>query len=109
MQEILKKHKVSNKRFSEELCIYLKKEWNDAFYQRVNRIVRGDDEPTQMELDATNKWLQAVESPHEIHQRLIDFEQAGPKVDFLYRKMRSGIYNSTEMDRTFRSIKSLFG
>lgn len=109
MQEILKKHKVSNKKFSEQLCIYLQRDWDDAFYQRVNRIVRGDDEPTERELDATNKWLQAMEDPHTIHQRLIEFENVGPKVELLYRKMRSGIYNATDMDRTFKHLKSLFG
>lgn len=87
----------------------MRRDWDDAFYQRINRIVRGDDEPNERELDATNKWLQAMEDPHGIHQRLIEFEEAGPKVNLLYRKMRSGIYNSTEMDRIFKSLKSLFG
>lgn len=100
---------VSVREFSRGVAHYLGKQWTEAFYQHVMRVVNGEVEPTHEEAVASQYWLAVHQEPHIAGAKY--FELLGMKrtVELLRSYMRSGIYNNTQVERMFKKLLDLLG
>lgn len=106
-KEELKELDVSVSRYSRELAIYLDEDWDNAFYQHINRVVNGEVEATHEEDVASLYWLTTHQDPHSVGAKYWALQSKKKTVEVLRRYMRSGVYNNTQIERMFSSILEL--
>lgn len=95
------------KEFSRQIAMYMGVEWSEAFYQKMYRIHKGEQEPDPEEESAINAWKLAEENPHELAS--VGYRARGLRstVDMLRRYMRSGIYSTHQTEKMFSAILSV--
>lgn len=107
IKELLKSKKISAKEFSRHLALYLDKEWDEVFYQRIYRILEGA-EPDPHELAAIDQWVVVQANPHRYGAAAYHLRSELDTAKTLHRYLKSGIYNPTQSDRAFlRLIKKI--
>lgn len=106
-KEELKELNVSMTSFSRDLAVYLGEHYDNAFYQHIGRVLNGEVEATQNEIEACNKWLQVHKNPHQIGVKYFGLVDKKGTLERLRIAMRSGVHNASETDRRFKKIIEL--
>lgn len=106
-KEELKELGVSMTSFARDLAIYLGEDYDSAFYQHIGRVLNGEVKPTPQEDEASDKWLKVHQNPHHFGVKYFDLVDTKRAMIKLRSYMRSGVYNQTQIDRSFKKIIDL--
>lgn len=86
----------SVREYSKEIAHYLGIVWDESFYQHLNRVVKGEMEPTEEEKQAFELWEQTQANPHELAAQLQVIKGHRRSLERLKRYVQSGIYNTPQ-------------
>lgn len=106
IQDRLSKSKKSIKQMTRELAPYMDIEWNDAWYQHIYRVVKGEIDSTTEEYSAIIAWSESHDNPHKAGAKAYRMSGQQRTIDIIQRNMRSGVYNSTQMSSMFKKLIS---
>jgi hypothetical protein len=106
IQDRISKSKKSIKQMTRELAPYMGIEWNDAWYQHIYRVVKGEVDPTPEEASAINAWADSHDNPHKAGAKVHRMSGLDRTIDILQRNMRSGVHNPTQTSSMFKKIFS---
>lgn len=98
--------RYSIKDFSKHIAMFLEKEWDEAYYQRIRDIL-GDERSTvtTKELDAFKWWQYAFDKPFEASLSGWKMKGKGRALDQLSKALRTGKYKRKNMERIIRQLR----
>lgn len=100
-----KEHKSNYRQVAKELSEYLGEPYDDAFYQRMYRIMRGEVNPPQAEKKAIEAWLNNQANPHKAGAYAYRMQDV--PFDVMQRYLLSGIFNTTRVKAMFKKINEI--
>jgi hypothetical protein len=94
---------------SREIAHYLGIIWDESFYQHLNRVVKGEMEPTAEERRAFELWEQTEANPHELAAQLQVIKSHRRSIEKLKQCVQSGIYNTPQTVKTIDKLLKALG
>jgi len=99
----------SVREYSKEIAHYLGVTWDESFYQHLNRVVKGEMEPSAEELQAFELWKDTEERSHEIAAQLQVIKSHKRSLALLKRYVQSGNYNTPQAVRLIDKLLKALG
>jgi len=99
----------SVREYSKEVAHYLGVTWDESFYQHLNRVVKGEMEPTPEEQKAFELWEQTEANPHELAAHLQVIKSHRRSIERLKRYVQSGIYNTPQTVKIVDALLKALG
>jgi len=99
----------SNRQYSKDIAHYLGIVWDEPFYQHLNRVVKGEMEPSAEELQAFELWKDTEERSHEIAAQLQVIKSHKRSLALLKRYVQSGTYNTPQAVRLIDKLLKALG
>jgi len=98
--------RYSIKDFSKHIAMFLGKEWDEAYYQRIRDIL-GDERSTvtQKELQAFDWWEYTFDNPFEASYSGWVMRNQGKALDQIWKFLRTGNYHPKQAKRLIKQLK----
>lgn len=100
-----KKYKTTYREVAKQLAQYLDEEYDDAFYLRIYRILKGEHAAPEREQKAIDQWLYNQDNPHKAGA--FAYRMKDVPFDVMERYMLSGIFNTTKVRGMFKKISQI--
>lgn len=98
--------RYSIKDFSKHIAMYVGREWDDAYYQRIRDILNGDrGSQTADEERAFEYWSYVFDNPFEASLSGYKMRYNERVIDQLWKFIRTGNFNRRQAKRLIHKLK----
>lgn len=97
----------SGRQYALLLCQYLGIEFTDASYMRIMRILKGEIEPDQPEIEAMQAFEDVQKGPHESGAKAYRMSLEKKTFQTLLRYARTGMFNTRAVRGTLLRLMEM--